>query len=120
VALGLGDSWQVLYYPFDPSDEDVGQIMERVSGRDAVIFCGLSRGPEPKGQRRLGRAAFESGKLRLAAALLDPYPLGAFPKATPKVAAYGYWPECLRALMEAVFGRKAPRGVLPVDIRGPI
>jgi beta-N-acetylhexosaminidase len=116
VALGLGDRWQVLAYPFDPSEGDVGQIAERIRNSEDVVLCTLSRGPEPPGQRRLVKACLESGRLRLAVALLDPYMLGRLPAEIPGAASYGFWPECLRALVEAVFGGKAPQGLMPVDI----
>lgn len=118
TLLGVNDRWRVFTYPVDPSDDDVNQIMSLLRPADDVIFCSLSRGPEPPGQVRLARAVAESGKLRLGVALLDPYGLERlFPRELPWAASFGFWPECLRPLMEALSGARPASGVLPVDIR---
>jgi hypothetical protein len=59
----------------------------------------------------------DTGKVRLGLALLDPYSLARiFPPDLPCAATYGFWPSCLKALMDALFGAREASGVLPIDI----
>lgn len=120
ASLELSNSWRVISYPFDPSDEDIGQIVERVLGCDKLVLCTMSRGPEPEGQRRLVRETLKTGRISLAAALLDPYSLGRlYPGDLPKVASFGFWPESLKSLVSAVFGVSRPQGSMPIDMNRP-
>lgn len=109
--------WSVFAYPHDPKEEDIREALSRVGQSDSVIHCTLSRGPEPPEQAALAQAAVNTGKVRLGVALLDPYSLArAFPPDLPCAATYGFWPSCLRALIEVLFGAGEASGVLPIDI----
>lgn len=115
--LRVADRWRVLPYPFDPAHEDVHRVISHVDSSDGTLFCTLSRGPEPEGQRRLATALAGTGVLSAGAALLDPYGLARlFPAGLPRVATYGFWPDCLRALMKLLFGQASATGALPIDI----
>lgn len=116
-SRGLDRAWSVLAYPLDPDEEDIREALSRVGQSDAVIHCTLSRGREPPGQAAFAEAAVETDKVRLGVALLDPYSLArAFPPDLPSAATYGFWPSCLKALIEALFGAKEASGVLPIDM----
>ncbi len=116
-SRGLDGVWSVLAYPHDPDEEDIREALSRVDQFEAVVHCTLSRGPEPPGQAALAEAVTDTGKVRLGLALLDPYSLArAFPPDLPCAAAYGFWPSCLKALIEVLFGAGEASGVLPIDI----
>jgi beta-N-acetylhexosaminidase len=116
-ASEMRERWDVHSVPFDPPGETVAKTLEKADNVDGVILCTLSRGLEPAGQVRLAGAVSESGKLVLAAALLDPYGLSRLFRGAVGVAAYGFWPECLRATAKVIFGGAPARGVLPIDMR---
>ncbi len=116
-SSGAADRWRVLKYPFDPSDDNIARVISELRPGCATVLCTLSRGPGPVGQRRLVEAALDTESLAGAVALLDPYDMARlFPRGTPGFATYGFWPECLRALGEALFGSGRAPGVLPIDI----
>ena len=114
--LGVTDRWRVISYPFNPTDADVFRLTGQVGDSEGVIFCGLSRGPAPKGQRRFCETMARRGKLRVGVALLDPYEaIWGLPTDLPRVATYGYWPECLAALLDLLFGLGGAPGAMPVQ-----
>jgi beta-N-acetylhexosaminidase len=116
-GFGLSSRWRVLPYPFDPGGADIGRVVDQVDPTAQVIFSGLSRGPVPRGQRVIFETLLAGRRVLAAATLLDPYEaVRGFPKDLPRIAAYGYWPECLAALFNSVFGGAYPSGALPVRV----
>jgi beta-N-acetylhexosaminidase len=113
--FGIADRWRVVSYPNDPGDADISGAIGNVDPSAHVFFCGLSRGPTPRGQRLLFRALLQSRRVAAAAALLDPYEVvSGFPTDLTRIATYGYWPECLEALLHVLFGGRYATGSLPV------
>jgi beta-N-acetylhexosaminidase len=113
--LGVGRRWRVVSYPHDPGDQEISATMAAVKSCDCAVFCGLSRGIVPKGQRRLREDLVSGGKLSAVAALLDPYEvISGLPDGLPRIATYGYWPECLATLLDLLFGLGGAPGVMPV------
>jgi beta-N-acetylhexosaminidase len=70
------------------------------------------------GQQALVEELEQSGTPVVVAALGGPYDLGYFPDVTTFVAAYGYQPATLTALVDDLFGAQ-PKGHLPVTVRTP-
>jgi beta-N-acetylhexosaminidase len=60
----------------------------------------------------------KQGTRLITAALRMPYDLAVYPEAPTYVCAYSILPPAMEALAEALFGRIAFTGVLPVTIPG--
>jgi len=116
-GFGVAGRWRVVSYPHDPGDAGISEAIGKVDPSAHVIFCGVSRGPTPRGQRLLFQTLLESRRVAAAGALLDPYELvSGFPMDLPRIATYGYWPECLEALLHVLFGGRYAGGSLPVQL----
>ena len=113
--LGAANRWRVVSYPHNPESADISEAISEVDPSAHVVFCGLSRGPTPQGQRLLFQTLLQSRRVLAATALLDPYEaISGFPMGLPRLATYGYWPECLEALLHVLFGGRYATGSLPV------
>jgi beta-N-acetylhexosaminidase len=64
----------------------------------------------------LVKKVVKQGRRLITVALRMPYDLAAYPEASTYICAYSILPPAMEALAEAVFGRIACSGVLPVTI----
>lgn len=106
-----------LVIPSDPSDGDVAALRQRLGDYDLVIVGTINADAQP-GQAALVNALLADERPLIAVALRMPYDLAAYPSAPTYLCAYSILPPAMDALAEALWGRAALGGRLPVSIPG--
>jgi beta-N-acetylhexosaminidase len=82
---------------------------------DLVILTLLNAGRDRR-QAGLIRRLRVTGRPLIAIAASDPYDIAAFPDLPTCLAIYEYTPAALAAAADAIFGRFAPSGRLPIEL----
>lgn len=103
--------------PYAPADGDIAALLGQMPGHEVIIVGTLNAYDQP-GQQALVRRLLQTGLPVIVAALRLPYDLAAFPEAPVYACTYGILEPSMRALADALFGRIAFQGRLPVTIPG--
>jgi beta-N-acetylhexosaminidase len=112
-----GVSTQRLYTGSAPSNASIASAVAAARQSDDVLVITNNAWADP-GQQKLVNALIQTGKPVIVVAVGGPYDLAYTPGAGTFVAAYGYQPATLTALVAMLFGG-LPKGRLPVTIRTP-
>lgn len=110
-----GVTTQRVYTGSNPGQATIAAAVSAAQASDAVVVTTNSAWGDA-GQQTLVKALLDTGKPVVVVALAAPYDLAYFPSAATFVAAYGYQPDTLAALVDDLFGSQ-PQGQLPVTIR---
>lgn len=111
-----GVSTQRVYTGSNPSPAAIAATVAAAQNSDAVVVT-TNNAWGDAGQQNLVNALLQAGKPIVVVALAGPYDLAYFiPSAPTFVAAYGYQPDTLNALVADLFGSQ-PLGQLPVTVR---
>ena len=103
--------------PLDPSAEEVVGLDERLRPYDLVIAATINAASYP-GQAALVNAILARRQPLIAAAMRMPYDLLAYPSAPTYLCTYSILAPSLDALADALWGKAACPGRLPVSISG--
>lgn len=106
-----------LYNGSSPSDTAIAAAVAAARTSDLVVATTYNAWGDPQ-QQKLVKQLEASGTPVVVVALGGPYDLAYFPDAPTYLAAYGYQPPTLGALVGVLFGAQ-PEGHLPVTIRTP-
>jgi beta-N-acetylhexosaminidase len=98
-----------------PATEEIGALCERLAKYDVVILGTINATAHP-GQAELVKKLIKQGTRVITVALRMPYDLAAYPEAATYVCTYSILSPSMEALAEALFGRIAFTGSLPVTI----
>ncbi len=112
-----GVTTQRLYTGSNPSQSLIDSAVAAARASDDVVVTTDNAWADP-GQQALLQALEASGTPVVVVALGGPYDLAYVPDAPTFVAAYGYQPPTLDALVADLFGAQ-PKGHLPVTVRSP-
>ncbi len=104
-------------FDMSPAAEEIGALCERLAKYEMVILGTISATTHP-GQAELAKKLMKQGTRLITVALRMPYDLAVYPAATTYVCTYSILPPAMEALAEALFGRIAFAGALPVTIPG--
>jgi beta-N-acetylhexosaminidase len=104
-------------FGMSPAAEQIGALSERLAKYDVVVLGTINATAYP-GQADLVRKLVSQGRRLITVALRMPYDLAVYPEVPTYVCAYSILPPTMEALAEALFGRIAFTGVLPVTITG--
>src|ERR1044071_4598241 len=102
-------------FAMSPPADEIDALSERLSKYDVVIVGTINATAHP-GQAELVKNLVKKGTRLITVALRMPYDLAAYPGAPTYVCAYSILPPSMEALAEALFGRIAFTGSLPVSI----
>jgi beta-N-acetylhexosaminidase len=80
------------------------------------VIVGTINATGHPGQARLVKALVKQGTPAIAVALRMPYDLAAYPEAGTYACAYSILPPAMDALADALFGKIAFTGTLPVSL----
>lgn len=100
-----------------PEDAEVAALLERLHGYDLIVLGTINAFAQP-GQVSLVSQALKLGIPTIVVALRLPYDLAAFPAAQTYACSYSILEPSMRALADAIFGKKPFVGHLPVSIPG--
>lgn len=109
-----GVTTQRVYTGSNPSASLIASAVNAANASDEVIVT-TNNAWGDTGQQALVKALLGTGKPVTVVAVGAPYDLAHFDSAPTFVAAYGYQPATLNALVAMLFGAQ-PRGHLPVTI----
>jgi beta-N-acetylhexosaminidase len=112
-----GVTTQRVYTGSNPSTATRNAAVTAARASDLVVVT-TDNAWGDSGQQELVHELYQTGKPVVVVALGGPYDLAYVPEATAFVAAYGYQPATLSALVEDLFGAE-PQGHLPVTISTP-
>jgi beta-N-acetylhexosaminidase len=98
-----------------PAAEEIGALCERLAKYEVVVLGTINASDHP-GQAELVRKLLKQGPRLITVALRMPYDLAAYPQASTYVCTYSILSPSMEALAEALFGRIAFIGTLPVTI----
>jgi beta-N-acetylhexosaminidase len=104
-------------FAMSPAAEEIGALCERLAKYELVIIGTINATAHP-GQAELVKKLVRQGTRLITVALRMPYDLAAYPEASTYVCTYSILPPSMEALAEALFGRIAFSGALPVTIPG--
>ena len=104
-------------FAMGPAAEEIGALSERLA-KYAVVVLGTINATAHPGQAELAKKLVKQGTRLITVALRMPYDLAAYPASPTYVCTYSILPPAMEALAEALFGRIAFTGVLPVTIPG--
>jgi beta-N-acetylhexosaminidase len=104
-------------FAMSPAGEEIGALSERLGKYDVVVLGTINATAHPD-QAELVKKLIRQGTRLITVALRMPYDLAAYPAAPTYVCTYSILPPAMEALAEALFGRIAFTGVLPVSIPG--
>jgi beta-N-acetylhexosaminidase len=104
-------------FAMSPAEEEIGALSERLAKYDVVVLGTINAAAHP-GQAELVKKLIRPGTRLITVALRMPYDLAAYPATPTYVCTYSILPPAMEALAEALFGRTAFAGVLPVTIPG--
>jgi beta-N-acetylhexosaminidase len=102
-------------FGMSPAREEIGGLSERLAKYDVVILGTINATAHP-GQAELVKKLIKQGTRVITVALRMPYDLAVYPAASTYVCTYSILPPPMFALAEALFGRIAFTGSLPVTI----
>jgi len=102
-------------FAMSPSSSEIGALSDRLAKYDVVVLGTINATAHPA-QARLVQKLVKQGTRLITVALRMPYDLAVYPEAPTYVCAYSILPPAMEALAEALFGRIAFTGVLPVTI----
>jgi beta-N-acetylhexosaminidase len=102
-------------FGMSPAVEEIGSLSERLANYDVVVLGTINATAHPA-QVELVKKLVKQGTRMITVALRMPYDLAAYPEASTYVCTYSILPPAMEALSEALFGRIAFAGVLPVII----
>jgi beta-N-acetylhexosaminidase len=102
-------------FGMSPSDEEIGALCERLTKYDVVVLGTINATAHP-GQADLVKKLVSQGTCLITVALRMPYDLAAYPEASTYICTYSILSPSMEALAEALFGRIAFTGSLPVTI----
>jgi beta-N-acetylhexosaminidase len=97
------------------SSSDIAALCERLAKYDAVILGTINATAHPA-QAEMVKKLMKQRTRLITVALRMPYDLAAYPEAPAYVCTYSILPPAMEALAEALFGRIAFAGTLPVTI----
>ena len=97
------------------AEEESGALSEQLAKYDVVILGTINATAHP-GQAELVKKLIKQGTRVIAVALRMPYDLAVYPAASTYVCTYSILPPSMDALAEALFGRIAFTGSLPVTL----
>ena len=112
-----GVTTQRLYTGSNPSQALIDAAVAAARASDDVVVTTDNAWADP-GQQALVRALEATGTPVVVVALGGPYDLAYLAEAPTFIAAYGYQPATLTALVADLFGAQ-PKGHLPVTVRSP-
>jgi len=96
---------------------EIGSLSERLTKYDLVVLGTINATAHPA-QAELVKKLIKQGTRVITVALRMPYDLAAYPAASTYICTYSILPPAIEALAEALFGRIAFSGKLPVSIPG--
>jgi beta-N-acetylhexosaminidase len=102
-------------FAMSPADEEIGALSERLAKYDVVVLGTINATAHPA-QAELVKKLIKQGTRVITVALRMPYDLAVYPAASTYVCTYSILPPSMDALAEALFGRIAFAGSLPVTI----
>ena len=102
-------------FGMSPAAEEIGALSEQLAKYDVVILGTINAIAHP-GQAELVKKLIRQGTRMITVALRMPYDLAVYPAASTYVCTYCILPPSMDALAEALFGRIAFTGSLPVTI----
>ncbi len=102
-------------FGMSPAAEEIGALSERLAKYDVVVLGTINATAHPA-QARLVQKLIKQGTRMITVALRMPYDIAAYPEAATYVCTYSILPPAMEALAEALFGRIAFIGSLPVSI----
>ena len=102
-------------FAMSPSSEEIGALCERLAKYEMVILGTINATAHP-GQAELVKNLVRQGARLITVALRMPYDLAAYPEASTYICTYSILRPAMEALAEALFGRIAFTGSLPVSI----
>ena len=102
-------------FGMSPASEEIGGLSERLAKYEVVILGTINATAHP-GQAELVKKLIKQGTRVITVALRMPYDLAVYPAASTYVCTYSILPPSMDALAEALFGRIAFTGSLPVTI----
>jgi beta-N-acetylhexosaminidase len=103
------------FFALNPSSSDIAALCERLAKYDAVIVGTINATAHPS-QAELVKKLIRQGKRLIAVALRMPYDFAVYPGAVTYLCTYSILPPAMEVLAEALFGRIAFTGSLPVTI----
>jgi beta-N-acetylhexosaminidase len=104
-------------FAMSPAAEEIGALSERLAKYDVVVLGTINATAHPA-QARLVQKLIKQGTRVITVALRMPYDLAVYPEASTYICTYSILPPAMEALAEALFGRIAFTGTLPVTILG--
>jgi beta-N-acetylhexosaminidase len=102
-------------FGMSPATEEIGALCERLAKYEVVVLGTINATAHP-GQAELVKKLLKQRAQLITVALRMPYDLAAYPEASTYICAYSILPPAMEALAEALFGRIAFSGTLPVTI----
>jgi beta-N-acetylhexosaminidase len=124
VKPGLADALRRYHLQVDefsfamgPAAEEIGALCERLAKYEVVVL-GTINATAHLGQAELVKKLLKQRAQLITVALRMPYDLAAYPEASTYICTYSILPPAMEALAEALFGRIAFSGTLPVTIPG--
>jgi beta-N-acetylhexosaminidase len=121
IGQGLatrGLATEVLSTGSNPSDTTIAQAVAAANRNELVVVTTSQAWNQALNlkQRDLVNALLQIGRPLIALAVREPYDIAYFTAASTYLAAYGFNPVSLRALVRVLFGEVNPSGKLPVTI----
>jgi beta-N-acetylhexosaminidase len=104
-------------FAMSPAAGEIGALCERLAEYDVVIIGTINATAHP-GQAELVKKLLRLRAQLITVALRMPYDVAAYPEASTYICTYSILPPSMEALAEALFGRIAFSGTLPVTIPG--
>jgi beta-N-acetylhexosaminidase len=104
-------------FAMSPAAGEIGALSERLIKYDVVVLGTINATAHPA-QAELVKKLIKECPCLITVALRMPYELAAYPEASTYICTYSILPPAMEALAEALFGRIAFSGVLPVTIPG--
>jgi beta-N-acetylhexosaminidase len=102
-------------FDISPAVEEIGQLSERLAKYDVVVLGTINAAAHP-GQVELVKKLLKQRAQLITVALRMPYDLAVYPEAPTYICTYSILSPSMEALAEALFGRIAFTGNLPVTI----
>jgi beta-N-acetylhexosaminidase len=102
-------------FALNPSSSDIAALCERLAKYDAVILGTINATAHPA-QGEMVKKLIKQRTRLITVALRMPYDLAVYPEAPTYLCTYSILPPAMEALAEALFGRIAFSGSLPVTI----
>jgi beta-N-acetylhexosaminidase len=103
--------------PMEPSASDVDALKQKAVGCDLVVIGTISAA-QHRGQAELVRSLVDAGIKVIAVAMRLPNDITAYPEAPTYICTYSIQPASVEALADALWGRIAFSGTLPMTVPG--